>query len=82
MKNVAASFDLESGIDATMTFQVASEADATSAKAGIDGMIPMLVSFGVPSEVVSAIRTEARGSIVNLSILLSLEQAMKLQAAQ
>ena len=77
-KNVAVGLNVDKGVDLMISLQLGSEADATSAKGGLEGFLPMGAALGIPQEVISAAKVEAKGSNVNFTLVLSEDQLKKL----
>jgi hypothetical protein len=78
-KNAAFSMAFDKGFDMNVTLQLGSEADATQAKTGLDSMLPMLAGLGLPPDLMSAMKTEAKGANINLNINLNEDQLKKLE---
>jgi hypothetical protein len=78
-KNVSVGLNIDKGLDLAVSLQLGSEADATSAKTGLDGFLPMGAAMGIPQEVISAAKVEAKGANVNFTLVLSEDQLKKLE---
>jgi hypothetical protein len=78
-KNVAVGLSIEKGFDLMISLQLGSETDAAQAKTGIEGFLPMGAVVGIPPEVLSAAKVEAKGSNVNFTMVLTEDMLKKLE---
>jgi ABC-type molybdate transport system substrate-binding protein len=78
-KNATFGLNVDKGLDMVVTVQFGSDADATSVKTGLDQMLPMGAAMGVPQDVMSALKLEAAGANLKISLVLDEAQLKKLE---
>jgi len=78
-KTVAFGLNIDKGFDMVINMQLGSEADATAAKGGVEQFLPMAAMLQIPQEVTSALKVEAKGANLMMSLALTEDQIKKLE---
>jgi hypothetical protein len=78
-KTVAFGLNIDKGFDMMVNVQLGSEADATAAKGGVEQFLPMAAMLQIPQEVTSALKVEAKGTNLMMSLALTEDQLKKIE---